>query len=94
MQLIIEKDYVVYVEDFVSYDFQSFFGEVGGTLGLLLGVSLSHIFEFVGNSLKHGFTKWAQRTKKIATNILNWDVLKNALEKVWIHSLMSISLYR
>ena len=71
LQLIIEKDYVVYVEDFVSYDFQSFFGEVGGTLGLLLGVSLSHIFEFVGNSLKHGFTKWALRTKKIATNILN-----------------------
>ena len=71
LKLIIDKDYVVYVEDFVSYDFQSFFGEVGGTLGLLLGVSLSHIFEFIGNSLKHGFTKWAQRTKKIATNILN-----------------------
>ena len=69
LKLIIDKDYVVYVEDVVSYDFQSFFGEVGGTLGLLLGISLSHIFEFVGCSLKHGITKWLQRNKKVAFNL-------------------------
>ena len=29
-----------HAKDFVSYDFQSLVGEVGGTLGLMLGLSV------------------------------------------------------
>ena len=67
LKIIIEKDYVVYVSDFISYDFNSFFGEVGGTLGLLLGYSMAHIFEFLIQALKQGVRKWtkqAQRPRK------------------------------
>ena len=39
LKLIIDNDYVVYVEDAESYDFQSFFGEVGGTLGQCYQIS-------------------------------------------------------
>ena len=60
LKIIIEKDYVVYVTDFISYDFYSFFGEVGGTLGLLLGYSLAHIFEFLIHSVK---LKYGSRKK-------------------------------
>ena len=45
LDLKIGNKYVIYVIDFVSYDFQSFFGEVGGTLGLMLGISLPSIFQ-------------------------------------------------
>ena len=65
LKIIIEKDYVVYVTDFISYDFYSFFGEVGGTLGLLLGYSLAHIFEFLIHSVKLGLTKWMQRVQQL-----------------------------
>ena len=33
------------IEDHISYDTQSFIGEVGGTLGLLLGLSFISIFD-------------------------------------------------
>lgn len=47
LKIIVDNEYVVYVDDFVSYDFNSFFGEVGGTLGALLGISIAHMFEFL-----------------------------------------------
>ena len=65
LKIIIEKDYVVYVSDFISYDFNSFFGEVGGTLGLLLGYSMAHIFEFLIQALKQGVRKWTQRIQQL-----------------------------
>ena len=67
LKIFIDNDYVVYVEDTPSYDFQSFFGEVGGTLGLLLGISLAHIFDFL-DSLWRGFISWI-RTKKFAIDL-------------------------
>ena len=47
LKIAIQHDYVVHVKDFVSYDWQSFIGEVGGTLGLLLGISFAHIYDFL-----------------------------------------------
>ena len=47
LELQIGNKYVIYVIDFVGYDFQSFFGEIGGTLGFLLGISLASIFDFL-----------------------------------------------
>ena len=41
----LENPNVLTIEDSYSYDIQSFVGEVGGTLGLFLGLS---IFSFVG----------------------------------------------
>ena len=35
---------IVYVEDFVSYDFHNFIGEVGGFFGLFLGFSFTSLF--------------------------------------------------
>ena len=45
LELQIGNNYVIYVMDYKSYDFQSFFGEVGGTLGVLLGISMASIFD-------------------------------------------------
>ena len=38
---------VLNIVDSYSYDFQSFIGEVGGTLGLFLGLSMFSIVEFI-----------------------------------------------
>jgi hypothetical protein len=38
---------VQYIEDSISYDAQSLIGEVGGTLGLLLGLSVMSIFDLI-----------------------------------------------
>ena len=38
---------VQYVKDEYAYDAQSFIGEVGGTLGLMLGLSFTSIFDFI-----------------------------------------------
>ena len=35
---------IIYVQDFVSYDFHNFIGEVGGFLGLFWGFSFTSIF--------------------------------------------------
>ena len=35
---------IVYVEDFISYDFHNFIGEVGGFFGLFLGFSFTSLF--------------------------------------------------
>ena len=43
---------ILYVEDFVSYDFHNFIGEVGGFLGLFLGFSFTSTF---------GLLKWIRR---------------------------------
>ena len=51
-----EKELVTYVEEYFTYDWQSFIGEVGGTFGLFLGVSmlttLFDLIDFVCHSLK------------------------------------------
>lgn len=39
------------VEDSVAYDAQSFVGEVGGTMGLLLGLSFLSAFDFIDHLL-------------------------------------------
>ena len=38
---------VVFIEDSHDYDLQSLIGEVGGTLGLLLGLSFFSLFELI-----------------------------------------------
>ena len=38
---------VQYIKDDYAYDTQSFIGEVGGTLGLMLGLSFISIFDFI-----------------------------------------------
>jgi hypothetical protein len=38
---------VVEINDTLSYDGQSFVGEVGGTLGLMLGLSFISVFDLV-----------------------------------------------
>ena len=43
---------IMYIEDFISYDFQSLIGEVGGTLGLFLGLSFLSIIECIEFSTK------------------------------------------
>ena len=63
LKLNLDSDYVVMVTDIWSYDFQSLFGEVGGTMGLLMGISFAHIFQFLG-SLKHQFHNWMNNMKK------------------------------
>ena len=35
---------IVYVEDFIGYDFHNFIGEVGGFFGLFLGFSFTSLF--------------------------------------------------
>ena len=49
---------IVYVEDFVSYDFHNFIGEVGGFFGLFLGFSFTSLFgilEMIQKKLEHQF---------------------------------------
>ena len=38
---------VQFIEDTIAYDLQSLIGEVGGTLGLLLGLSFVSVFELI-----------------------------------------------
>ena len=49
---------IVYVEDFVSYDFHNFIGEVGGFFGLFLGFSFTSLFgllEMIQKKLENQF---------------------------------------
>ena len=52
----INNELVTYIEEYFTYDLQSFIGEVGGTFGLFMGVSLLttlfDLIEFVFCSLK------------------------------------------
>ena len=43
---------IMHIQDFFSYDFQSLIGEVGGTLGLFLGLSFLSIIECIEFSTK------------------------------------------
>ena len=56
LDITFEKELVTYVEEYFTYDWQSFIGEVGGTFGLFLGVSvfttLFDLIEFFNYSLK------------------------------------------
>jgi hypothetical protein len=65
LKIELDNDYVVYVEDFYSYDNQSFIGEVGGTLGLLLGISMASIFEFI-NILRQRLVNWIRKNPSSA----------------------------
>ena len=48
VQMKLEKELITYVEEYFTYDWQSFIGEVGGTFGLFLGVSmLTTLFDFI-----------------------------------------------
>ena len=42
----IQDPTIQFVKDSFSYDLQSFIGEVGGTLGLMLGYSFMTLFDF------------------------------------------------
>ena len=46
LKIELQNTYVQNVEDNIAYDFQSFIGEVGGTLGLFLGLSFVSFIEF------------------------------------------------
>ena len=63
LKLNLDSNYVVVVTDIHSYDFQSLFGEVGGTMGLLMGISFAHILKFFG-ALKSQCSNWIQQQKK------------------------------
>ena len=45
--LLWKEEFVTYIQDFVAYDLQNFIGEVGGTLGLFLGVSFTSLITFI-----------------------------------------------
>ena len=46
---------VQYIKDDYAYDTQSFIGEVGGTLGLMLGLSFVSVFDFIDYILQKFF---------------------------------------
>ena len=52
----INNELVTYIEEYFTYDLQSFIGEVGGTFGLFMGVSLLttlfDLIEFILSSFK------------------------------------------
>ena len=48
VEIEIVNELVTYVEEYFTYDFQSFIGEVGGTFGIFLGFSmLSLLSDFI-----------------------------------------------
>ena len=56
VEMSIQNELVTYVEEYFTYDWQSFIGEVGGTFGLFMGVSLLttlfDLIEFILRSFK------------------------------------------
>jgi hypothetical protein len=54
LKIQLASPHVQYIEDSHSYDFQSFIGEVGGTLGLFLGLS----FLSIVNCIEFAVTKF------------------------------------
>ena len=53
----LENPNVLTIVDSYSYDIQSFVGEVGGTLGLFLGLSVFSFVEFAEYLLRKIYTK-------------------------------------
>ena len=47
MKLSLASVNIQYIDDSVSYNAQSFIGEVGGTLGLMLGLSFMSAVDFI-----------------------------------------------
>ena len=52
VQIVLTDTNIMYVEDNYGYDLQSFIGEVGGTLGLMLGLSFMSIIDLLEIPLK------------------------------------------
>ena len=50
-----ENSLIEIIEDAYSYPFISIFAELGGVLGMLLGLSFFGIFEIIIERLKHSF---------------------------------------
>ena len=55
LKIQIENPNVLTIVDSYSYDIQSFIGEVGGTLGLFLGLSAMSFVDFVGFIYRKAF---------------------------------------
>ena len=58
LKIQLESPNVQTIEDSVAYDVQSLIGEVGGTLGLFLGLSTMSfidLFEFIFRKLFHNY---------------------------------------
>ena len=53
-----ESSNVQTIQDSVAYDLQSLIGEVGGTLGLFLGLSAMSFVDFVGFIYRKAFPNW------------------------------------
>ena len=57
VEIEIVNELVTYVEEYFTYDLQSFIGEVGGTFGLFLGFSmltvLINFIRFILLTVKH-----------------------------------------
>ena len=48
VEIAFSNELVTYVEEYFTYDWQSFIGEVGGTFGLFMGVSmLTTLFDLI-----------------------------------------------
>ena len=47
IELVLASPIVEYNIDSISYDLQSLIGEIGGTLGLTLGLSIYSLMDFV-----------------------------------------------
>ena len=57
LKIQLENPYVLTIVDSYSYDIQSFVGEVGGTLGLFLGLSMFSFVEFAVYILRKIYSK-------------------------------------
>ena len=57
LRIKLRNPHVLNIVDSYSYDVQSFIGEVGGTLGLFLGLSMFSIVEFIEYILRKVFNE-------------------------------------
>lgn len=48
---LVQQDLVIMKEEWL-YDFNSFIGEVGGSLGLFMGLSFFSMFEYTGSIMQ------------------------------------------
>ena len=64
VQISISSQYIQAVQDQYSYDMQSFIGEVGGTLGLMLGYSFMSLIDFIEHTFKVANRKLSKLGKK------------------------------
>ncbi|XP_043213159.1 uncharacterized protein LOC122377274 [Amphibalanus amphitrite] len=61
--------YYTAIEEVINYDFWSMIGEVGGTLGFLLGLSLLSILDLLADGVKW-LNNWRIRRKGLAARLL------------------------